>query len=398
MRDFDLVIVDDVITSAWQPFTLTRPAAELLFGTMSLRARIERAAGTQARAIVSSAHLVGFEEDNTPPVTADVAVERATLFVLSRFVPKGSFPEADGARTFTAGSTPVAWYVPAGGGKPDFATASGETSPIEGRVLQHVWELMSQNGDQTAADIEALIREEGASELPPGTFGIGQTKLRIGRGVSVDPGVVFDFTSGPIALDDGVSVRAFSRIAGPCWFGRDTVVYGGTHSGVSAGPQCRLRGELEATVVLGYSNKAHDGFIGHAYLGRWVNLGAMTTNSDLKNNYGHVRLWTPADPDTDTGEMKIGAFLGDHVKTGIGALINTGTIVGAGSNLFGGGMPPKYVPPFSWGSGSDLSLYDLEKFIATARTVMKRRNIELSDGMRQVLERAWHYSQSEQKA
>ncbi|HEX2167878.1 MAG TPA: hypothetical protein VHG09_11660, partial [Longimicrobiales bacterium] len=140
-------------------------------------------------------------------------------------------------------------------------------------------------------------------------------------------------------------------------------------------------------------NKAHDGFLGHAYLGRWVNLGALTTNSDLKNNYGTIRMWTP-EGDVDTGMIKLGCLLGDHVKTGIGALINTGTVIGAGSNLYGTEMPPKYVTPFSWGSGSELVEYNVEKFLAVTDTVMGRRKLSLSDSMRDVLAQAWRIGRS----
>jgi UDP-N-acetylglucosamine diphosphorylase / glucose-1-phosphate thymidylyltransferase / UDP-N-acetylgalactosamine diphosphorylase / glucosamine-1-phosphate N-acetyltransferase / galactosamine-1-phosphate N-acetyltransferase len=135
-------------------------------------------------------------------------------------------------------------------------------------------------------------------------------------------------------------------------------------------------------------NKAHDGHIGHAYLGAWVNLGAFTTNSDLKNNYGTVRLWTPAG-EADTGEIKMGCFLGDHVKTGIGLLLNTGTVVGAGSNLYGAEMPPRYVPPFSWGTGEDLSAYRADKFLDVAERAMARRKVEFAPGARAQLEAAW---------
>ncbi|HEX8246434.1 MAG TPA: hypothetical protein VF541_23215, partial [Longimicrobium sp.] len=137
-----------------------------------------------------------------------------------------------------------------------------------------------------------------------------------------------------------------------------------------------------------YVNKAHDGHIGHAYLGAWVNLGAFTTNSDLKNNYSTVRLWTP-DGETDTGEIKMGCLLGDHVKTGIGLLLNTGTVVGAGSNLYGAAMPPKYVAPFSWGTGEELTAYRVDKFLEVAERAMGRRSVELTPGMRAQLERAW---------
>ena len=176
----------------------------------------------------------------------------------------------------------------------------------------------------------------------------------------------------------------------PTW-APEVVVLGGSLSEVTIGPVCKIRGEVESSVILGYTNKAHDGFLGHAYLGRWVNLGAFTTNSDLKNNYGPVRMGSPGGP-VDTGLMKVGCFLGDHVKTGIGTLLNTGTVVGAGSNIFGGGMPPTYVPPFSWGSGDDLTEFRLDKFLEVASGAMGRRGMELDEDMEAVLRRAWEPS------
>jgi hypothetical protein len=157
---------------------------------------------------------------------------------------------------------------------------------------------------------------------------------------------------------------------------------------------CKIRGEFAESVALGWVNKAHDGHIGHAYLGAWVNLGAETTNSDLKNNYSTVRLWTP-DGEADTGEMKIGCFLGDHVKTGIGLLLNTGTVVGAGSNLYGAEMPPKHVPPFSWGTGGVLEAYRVDRFLQVAERAMQRRGVTLSDGARRQLEGAWRRGRGE---
>jgi UDP-N-acetylglucosamine diphosphorylase/glucosamine-1-phosphate N-acetyltransferase len=191
-------------------------------------------------------------------------------------------------------------------------------------------------------------------------------------------------------------VRAFSRVAGPVYVGRGSTVLGGSVEASSIGPVCRIRGEFAESVALGWSNKQHDGHIGHAYLGAWVNLGAETTNSDLKNNYSSVRLWTP-EGEMDTGEIKLGSFLGDHVKTGIGLLLNTGTVVGAGSNLYGSLMPPKYVPPFSWGTGEDLTAYRVEKFLEVAERAMGRRNVQLTPGARAQLERAWQRTRGRQE-
>ena len=187
-------------------------------------------------------------------------------------------------------------------------------------------------------------------------------------------------------------------VLAPSWasyvFGSLLITFGGPVGFSSIGPVCKVRGEIDTSVLVGYCNKAHDGYLGHALLGRWVNLGALTTNSDLKNNYSSVRLRLGTD-EIDSGLIKVGAFLGDHVKTGIGTLLNTGAVVGAGSNLFGGRMPPKYVPPFSWGEGDQLEEYRVDKFLATAEIAMRRRGVELSEGMRHVLTGAAERAQAQ---
>jgi len=204
----------------------------------------------------------------------------------------------------------------------------------------------------------------------------------------VEPGAVLDVRAGPIWLETGSDVRAFTRLAGPAHIGRGTTLLGGAVSAVSIGPMCRIHGEVEESIILGYANKAHDGYLGHSYVGAWVNLGALTTNSDLKNNYGPVRVWTPAG-EVEAGAIKLGCMLGDHVKTGIGTLLNTGTVVGAGSSIVGPGMPPKYVPPFTWGTGAEAAEYELEKFLTVAETVMRRRDVTLTAKQRALLCAAW---------
>ena len=167
---------------------------------------------------------------------------------------------------------------------------------------------------------------------------------------------------------------------------------GGPFDAVSAGPRCYLRGELEETVVLGYANKAHDGFIGHAYVGSWVNLGAMTTNSDLKNNYGPVRLGD-RDGEVETGLIKLGCLIGDHVKTAIGTMLNTGTVVEAGANLFGDSRPPKWIRAFAWGHSPGAPVYDSGALVYTPNVVMQRRLIEPDDRTRAWLAACWDESQ-----
>jgi UDP-N-acetylglucosamine diphosphorylase/glucosamine-1-phosphate N-acetyltransferase len=402
MVALDLVLYDDAVAQAWRPFSLTRPAGELLFGALTLRARAERVLAARCAGHVTAAHLRGFEEPGAPPVLepATLPVERARLFLSARAVPDWGTsiaPRATAAAVRMDGEI-VGHFVPAGAAAPAGAALvqasdAQEVVDLSGRVLRHVWQLMSGSPRQLELDVAAIA--PAAGEAPAQLELIGPAeRLRIGRDVSIEPGVVIDVTEGPVWLDDGAVVRAFTRLAGPSYIGAGSTLLGGPYDAVTIGPRCKVHGELEETVVLGYSNKAHDGFLGHAYLGRWVNLGALTTNSDLKNNYGSIRIWTPAG-EVDTGEIKIGCLLGDHVKTGIGVMLNTGTVIGAGSNVFGAVQPPKHVPPFSWGAGDALGAYDAERFLDTAATVMGRRDVPLTTGMRAMLAAAWRIGREE---
>ena len=401
--DLSLVLFDDAVAAQWEPFALTRPAGELLFGTLTARARAERVFGARCIAHLAADHLHGFEEGDAPPVRGygDVPGEGDRLFLSSRAVPAWGSGDTwrerrGGAGPLIVGDEVVGWYAPAGtpAPSPDFFASPGgmldRTGAVvlEGRVLGPVWELMSLNPPQITEDVAGLFPDRQKVALPAGVWGFGEHPVIIGEGAVVEPGVVFDTSTGPVWLDDGSRVRALSRVEGPVYLGRGSTILGGTVVQASIGPVCKIRGEFAESVALGWVNKAHDGHIGHAYLGAWVNLGAGTTNSDLKNNYSSVRLWTP-DGDADTGELFVGCFLGDHVKTGIGLLLNTGTVVGAGSNLYSAAMPPKYVPPFSWGTGEDLAAYRVDRFLQVAERAMARRKVVLGNGMRRQLEVAW---------
>jgi UDP-N-acetylglucosamine diphosphorylase/glucosamine-1-phosphate N-acetyltransferase len=254
--------------------------------------------------------------------------------------------------------------------------------------------LVVDNIEQIGRDIRALFDQPRRPLLPTGSFHLGDEPLIVDPSAVIEPGVIFDTSGGPIWIDREARVRGLTRLAGPAYVGPGSTVLGGALEAVSIGPVCRIRGEFAESVCVGYVNKQHDGHIGHAYLGRWVNLGAETTNSDLKNNYGSIRLWTPEAGETDTGQVKLGSLIGDHVKTGIGTLLNTGTVVGAGSNIYGAEMPPKYVPPFSWGTGQQLVEFRLDKFLEVAERAMGRRKVPMTDGVRNQLRLAWEKSRT----
>jgi UDP-N-acetylglucosamine diphosphorylase / glucose-1-phosphate thymidylyltransferase / UDP-N-acetylgalactosamine diphosphorylase / glucosamine-1-phosphate N-acetyltransferase / galactosamine-1-phosphate N-acetyltransferase len=170
-------------------------------------------------------------------------------------------------------------------------------------------------------------------------------------------------------------VQAFTRLVGPSWIGVASSVTGSRVTTVAIGPHCRVSGEMSHVIMFGFANKGHDGFVGHSVLGRWVNLGAGTITSNLKNTYGPVALWTPAGVQ-ETGLQFLGTFFGDHAKTGIGVRLTTGCVIGAGANCFDA-MPPKAVAPFSWGSGAPYGAHAFDKFLETAERMMARRSQSL---------------------
>lgn len=399
-----LVLFDDSRARAWRPFTLTRPAGELIYGGLTLRARAEQVFGLSCVGHRTDPALAGFAEPDTPPVLEQTP-EGDVVYLSARAVPGwGARIDTGTPGLLTIDRTPCGLIVPAGHPHPDPAffedpaAAAPDLPPVDlpGRWLGPVWDLISGTPEQTARDITALFENAQPAEIPAHAWVLGEHPVYAGSGVRIEPGAILDTRDGPIYLAADVVVKPFTTLVGPSWVGVGSTLLGGPFHMIVTGPVCKVHGEVEETVVLGYSNKAHDGFLGHAYLGRWVNLGALTTNSDLKNNYGTIRIWTP-DGDVDTGLMKVGCLLGDHVKTAIGTMLNTGTVIGAGSNIFGG-MPPKYVPPFTWGGAGGMSDYAADKFVEVARVVSERRKLELAEGQERMLRRAWERTRGEREA
>jgi len=383
----------------WVPFSPTRAVGELLFGTVSLRERIEAALGQPV------------QTGGATPAEGAPASDpgRTRVFLRANVIPDGSGVElwralarprlgADPVLELRVEGEGVGMVFPPGA--PLDAEPQG-TVALPGRMLGSPWDLMHGNAaqiteDLTAPEAHALGHRPSGDEVHLSSNStvhvLGAYPVTMAPGGQIDPFVVLDAREGPIHLGPGVQVDAFSRVVGPAWIGAESRILGGVVAHVTLGPVCRVRGEVEATIFHGWSNKAHDGYLGHAVVGSWVNLGAFTTNSDLKNTYGPVRA--PLGPETtlDTGLIKAGVLLGDHVKTGIGTLLGTGTVVGAGTNLFGGVLPPVWVPPFSWGTGERLGVYRLDRFLEVAARAMARRKVALTDADRDTLAAAWEAS------
>ncbi len=392
-----LVMFDDSTADGWAPMSLTRPCGELVFGRWTLRERVERVAGSRAGSHVARAWLRRYAEAGAPPCLGPEEAPAGRAFWNSRAVPALDARWDDGPANLWVDGKLAGLMMPVDA-RPPPPEWFADPRPLPrlpdrrlaGVWLKNSWDLVSGGPAQLAADLAATTAScrGPANNVPDGCWKLGDAPVLLGEGARVEPGALFDTREGPIELAPRVEVLTGTRLAGPLYAGPGSKLLGGAVSGVSAGPFSYLRGEVRDVTTLGYSNKSHDGFLGNSYLGRWVNLGAMTTASNLKNSYGTVRVGPPGKT-VDTGLLKFGCLIGDFVKTGIGLHLDTGTVIGAGSNLFGATMPPKWIPPFSWGRGDDLAVHRRDAFVSTACKVAARRGSEAGERFRGWLTDVW---------
>lgn len=388
-----IVLYEDAAARALEPFALTRPTTELRAGAVLLRDRWAQHAYVAVTGRVGAPHLASFDEPGTPPTVRGELAE-GTVIANARFAPTLGVP-LDDADVLTADGRVVAVRLREpldaavlGDGSVSLESLvprSASTAEVPGWWIDRAWDLIRHLGSMLASDIPVIgaplaLRDPATLD---GVKIVGTHPVFIEDGAAVEPFVLLDAQQGPLLVRRGAHVQAFSRLVGPCSVGADSVVHGGRVAGSSIGEQCRVHGEVSVSLFFGQCNKAHDGFVGHSVFGRWANLGAGTTTSNLKNSYGSVQMWTP-DGMTDTGMQFLGALIGDHAKLSIGTLLMTGSVVGAGANIFDPDARVTVVPPFSWGGGRN-AVFALDKFLEVAERVHARRGLPLTDGLRQVL-------------
>ncbi len=390
-----LCLAEDHGVCRLEPLVLTRPVHELMLGASTLESKISRAVGIgpgpQRRSCVIRSHLVDVQRQRVPHMVVndrDWLARGPVIVANGRWVPPAGFAMPDRYGPWVGlceGEPALAWV------SPDDAVSlepQGVDSWFERMVCAHgglevggewierPWDLVSKNGDHLHRDF-ATVGKGGVSNRHLAKLAlVGPVdRLWIHETARIDPYTVFDTVNGPITLGPNVWVQPFTRIEGPCSIGADSQLFRANLRGaVTIGPNCRIGGEVEASIVHGYSNKYHEGFLGHAYVGEWVNLGAITSNSDLRNDYGEVSVPLQGDP-IPTGQAKVGCFIGDHTRTGMGSMLNTGTAIGVMCNVLPAGiLLPKHVPSFTAVSyGRVAPGFPLDKMFETARTVVSRR-------------------------
>jgi UDP-N-acetylglucosamine diphosphorylase/glucosamine-1-phosphate N-acetyltransferase len=392
-----ICVFEDAGVKHLHPLTLTRPAFDLRCGAVSLLERLERCLPERVSLALVRGELMDLCRVNHPhlqvlesSVRADHVGHDLVLLVNARWLaPAERLVLPDSQAIGCIGEQMVYALVPArelrGLSLANLAWHLAEWRhwlthhSAGGRMIDYPWDLIEHNGAALEDDYrqwwkEGIPEARGVSSSGP------SDRCLAAHTAKIEPMVHIDTRKGPVLIDRGAVVQSFSRIEGPCYIGADTRVQSANIHGGSIGPQCRIGGEVEASIVHGYSNKAHEGFLGHAYVGEWVNLAAGTQTSDLRTDYGSIRM--PLDGKMiETGLLKVGAFIGDHTKTSLNTLFNTGSLVGVFNQLLGGGeLLPRVVPSFCrYGRGKLHENNSLREMFHTAQIMMARRNREWTE-------------------
>ncbi|MEO7086767.1 MAG: putative sugar nucleotidyl transferase [Gemmatimonadaceae bacterium] len=407
-----VLLYDDARARAFEPFALTRPVSEMVAGVALIRERWRLALHASRAQFIAGPMRAGFDEPGTR--AAQGIIPAGTIIANSRCAPvlppdnAPLSPRAAACSIWRCGEQLAAIRIREAMDVSTFADGTlmlddlrpgtGSIGDTDGWWMNDVWDFIRFLPQQLASDVERIGHlvsgsSPDAHHAPDHATVLGKHQVFIAQPLAhggearptvIEPHVIFDATNGPIFVGAGSHIRGFTRITGPCYIGHEVQVMGGDISGCSIGDVSKVRGEMSASVVIGHSNKGHEGFVGHSYLGRWVNLGAGTTTSNLKNTYGPVSLWTPQGV-RETGMQFLGTFFGDHVKTGIGLRLTTGTVIGAGANVYGS-TPPKAVAPFSWGDAPDFEIYHVDKFVESAERAMMRRHVHMTDRYKRHME------------
>ena len=376
------ILFDGNVRNQMLPFTFTRPVADIRVGILTLREKWEK-------------HL-GF---TTTTVTEDYLAQKwpmvempQNVLISASFIPTETLVDMIKGLTENQAifynDEPVAFFTKEDQDV-DFETYDIQVCPEEAVFqIAHTWDIFSKNHKAIALDFKLLTEGRTSQPIPEMAVAFNKEQIFIEEGAKL-PLCSLNATEGPIHIGKNAEIMEGSMIRGPFALceGATVKMNAKIYTGCTVGPHSKVGGELNNSVIMGYSNKGHDGFLGNAVIGEWCNLGADTNNSNLKNNYAEVRLW---DYETEgfarTGLQFCGLMMGDHSKCGINTMFNTGTVVGVSANIFGSGFPRNFIPSYSWGGSGGMTTYKTNKAFEVAKIVMARRGVEFTEDDAAILE------------
>lgn len=376
------ILFDGPVRNQLLPFTYTRPVADIRVGILTIREKWEQFLKTTTTTVTED-----YLSDKYPMVEME-----ENIMLNAAYLPNPELIELvtslEKNQAIFKDEDVIAFFTTEAEEDIDFDKFDAIEFDNDILKIEHTWDIFSKNGEAIQQDFDLLTKERTSQPIPSSNNVIAPENIFIEEGAKLEF-TTLNASSGPIYIGKNAEIMEGSIIRGPLALCDDATVKLGAkiYGPTTVGPFSKVGGEVNNSVLFGYSNKGHDGFLGNSVLGEWCNLGADTNNSNLKNNYAEVRLW---DYDTErfarTGLQFCGLMMGDHSKCGINTMFNTGTVVGVNANIFGCGFPRNFVPSYSWGGASGFTTYLTKKAFEVAEVVMSRRNIEFTDQDKAILE------------
>jgi UDP-N-acetylglucosamine diphosphorylase/glucosamine-1-phosphate N-acetyltransferase len=393
-----ICIFEDEQYLNFEPLIYSRPVFDLVCGMTTLKEKIIRAFPKQKVVLKCRNYLEPFVKTENPKLKVNQLDKDNYLFVNGRIIAPANLKnllkiKANEEKVFVSNGIVLAAKISQ---KRIEVLELDEaevidtklfsnlpTEEIDVECVNYLWDLVYLNGKEIQNDFKIYTKgKSSVKKKYTGVNFVNKKNIFIGKNVDIKPGVVLDASTGPIFIEKNVTIFPNAVIQGPFYIGESSKIKSCAtiYPNVSIGKVCKVGGEVEDTIIHPYSNKQHSGFLGHSYLGSWINLGADTNNSDLQNNYGSIKVQVNG-RHIDSGKQFVGLMMGDHSKTAINTMFNTGTVVGFSSNVYGAGFPPKYIVSFGWGGAESMKEYKLLKAIETAKAVFARRdkNFEKDD-------------------
>ncbi|UGS22953.1 GlmU family protein [Flavobacterium channae] len=387
------ILFDGTIRNALLPFTFTRPVADIRIGILTIREKWEKYLGYTTTTLTEEYLMEKYpmvEMEENIMINASFLPNPILVDMVQNLNPKEAILYGEEIIAFHTHDT-----------QEDIDFDEYELIEYEGDVLriENTWDIFAKNDAAIREDFELLTEDRFSQPIPKSVNVIAPENIFIEEGAKLEF-VTLNASTGPIYIGKNSEIMEGSVIRGPFALCEEaqvklsTKVYGAT----TVGPHCRIGGEVNNSVLFGYSNKGHDGFLGNSVLGEWCNIGADSNNSNLKNNYEEVRLWSyETEGFARTGLQFCGLMMGDHSKCGINTMFNTGTVVGVSTNIFGSGFPRNFVPSFSWGGASGFTTYITKKAFETAKIVMSRRHVEFTEQDAKILEHVFEETKKYRK-
>jgi UDP-N-acetylglucosamine diphosphorylase/glucosamine-1-phosphate N-acetyltransferase len=376
------ILFDGTVRNALLPFTFTRPVADIRIGILTIREKWETYLGSTTTTVTEE-----YLQDKFPMVEME-----ENVMINASFLPNAVLSEIvsnlEVNQAIFKGDEVIAFFTQESQEEVDFDTYEIIEFNDEVLTVENTWDIFQKNDAAIREDFELLTEDRRSQPIPKSVNVISPENIFIEEGAKLEF-VTLNASSGPIYIGKDSEIMEGSVIRGPFALceGAQVKLASKVYGATTVGPHSRIGGEVSNSVLFAYSNKGHDGFLGNSVLGEWCNIGADSNNSNLKNNYEEVKLWSyETENFAKTGLQFCGLMMGDHSKCGINTMFNTGTVIGVSANIFGSGFPRNFVPSFSWGGASGFSTYITKKAFETARIVMSRRNIEFDEKEQQILE------------